>query len=125
MHVRLTIRPAQFGVFSQLETRKFEAWMARHLRKFFSSQCDALGESRIVETIQYGMKRAPQHGFKTRRDVCKYIDLMIVLGRDFDTGERTRWAAGILARGGDAGATMRALFAAASRRLTKVAAHVS
>jgi hypothetical protein len=42
---------------------------------------------------------------------------MIVFGRDFDTDERIRWAGGILARGGDRSATMRALFAAASRQL--------
>jgi hypothetical protein len=44
---------------------------------------------------------------------------MIVLGRDFDSHASTRWAAEILARGGDRGATMRALFAAASRHLRK------
>jgi hypothetical protein len=119
MDVTLTIRTAQFGVFSELEVRKFEDWMAGHLKRFFSAKCDALGEACIVETIRYGIKRASRHGFRTRRDVCKYIDLMMVLGRDFDTHERTRWAAGILARGGDASATMRALFAAASHQLKK------
>jgi len=119
MDVTLTIRPAQFGVFSDLEVRKFEDWMACHLKRFFSAKCDALGEACIAEIIRYGMKRASHHGFRTRRDVCKYIDLMMVLGRDFDIHERTRWAAGILARGGDASATMRALFAATSHQLKK------
>jgi hypothetical protein len=119
MHVKLTIRPAQLAAFSQLQVRRFEDWMAGHLRRFFSVQCDALGEAYVVETVRYGMERASQHGFRTRRDVCKYIDLMMVLGRDFDTDGRTPWAAAILARRGDAGATMRALFAAASRRLQR------
>jgi hypothetical protein len=119
MPLTLTIRPAQLSVFSELELRRFEDWMAHHLRKFFPAQCDALGEAGAIETIRYGMKRAAHHGFKSRRDVCKYIDLMMSLGRDFDTDERTGWAAGILARGGDRSATMRALFAAGSRELKK------
>ena len=107
------------AVFSELQEQKFEDWMAGHLRKFFSAQCDALGEAGICEIIRYGRERASQHGFRTRRDVCKYIDLMTVFGRDFDTDGRNRWAAGILARGGDHSATMNALFAAASRQLKK------
>ena len=96
MDVRLTIRSAQFGVFSELEVLKFEDWMAGHLKRFFSAKCDALGEACIVETIRYGIKRASQHGFRTRRDVCKYIDLMMVLGRDFDLDPELPWAAAIL-----------------------------
>jgi hypothetical protein len=119
MPVTLRIRAAQMAVFSGRAERTFEDWMTGHLKTFFPRQCDALGEAGIREIIQYGRKRASQHGFRTTSDVCKYIDLMIVLGRDFDTDARIRWAADILARSGDRSATMRALFAAASRHLKR------
>lgn len=119
MSVKLHIRPAQIGVFSELADRTFEDWMVGHLRQFFPAQCDALGEEGLREIIRDGRTRAAHHGFRTRCDVCKYIDLMIVLGRDFDTDGRTRWAARILARRGDRSATMRALFTAAGRSLKK------
>ena len=119
MSAILTIRPEQLRFFSDLAERSFEDWLLSHVKKFFPAQFDAVGEADIHEIIRRGRERASQHGFRARRDVCKYIDLMIVLGRDFDTDVRTQWAAEILARSGDREATMRALFAAASRRLRK------
>ena len=91
-----TIRPAQLEAFSQEEVRKFELWVLAHLRRFFPKQCDAAGESQLRETIRYGIERAAVHGLRGRRDVCKYIDVMMLLGRDFDTGERFPWARVIL-----------------------------
>ncbi len=115
MPAMLTIRAAQMAVLSDLADRSFEDWIAAHVKKFFPAEYEALGHAGLRDIIRYGRRRASQHAFKARRDVCKYIDLMIVLGIDFDTD--VRWAAEILARRGDRSATMRALFAAASRHL--------
>ena len=119
MAVTLTIRAAQMAALSELTRQTFEDWMADHVRKFFPNQCDALGEAGVRAVIRDGRERATQHGFRTRADICKYIDLMIVLGRDFDTNGSSRWAARIVARSGDRSATMRALFAEAIRRLQR------
>jgi len=115
----LTIRQAQFAVFSQLEGQKFEEWMLVHLKRFFPSQCVAAGDQRLRETIQYGIQRAAAHGITARRDVCKYIDLMIVFGRDFDKNKRFQWAGEILAKRRNAGARMPALLQAAKVQLRK------
>jgi hypothetical protein len=113
----LTIRQAQMDVLSRLEVQKFEDWTLTHLQRFFPAQCAALGEQRLRESIQHGIRRAASYGFKAKRDVCKYIDLMIVFGRDFDTDKRHRWATEILARRVDPGWKMQALFTAAKARL--------
>jgi hypothetical protein len=113
----LTIRQAQFAVLSQLEVQKFEDWMLVHLKKFFPRQCAALGDTRLRETIQHGIERAAVYGLTSKRDVCKYIDLMIVFGRDFDTDRRYRWAGEILGKRRNPGAKMQALFQAANLRL--------
>src|SRR5258706_12169906 len=92
----LTIRRAQLVAFSQADTQKFERWMLVHLQTFFPKQCEAAGELQIRDTIRYGMKRAAAHGLTSKRDVCKYIGVMLALGRDFDTDERFPWAGKIL-----------------------------
>ena len=93
----LTIRKEQLGVFSQEQVRKFEDWMVAHLTRFFPCECAAEGsESQVLDLVRYGIGRAAAHGITTKRDVCKYIDLMIVLGRDFDADTRFGWAAAIL-----------------------------
>jgi hypothetical protein len=113
----LTIRAAQFAVFSQLEVRKFEDWTLAHLRKFFPDRCAALGEPQLREWIRYGIRRAAQYGVTARRDVCKYLDLMIVFGRDFDTDRLSGWAADILRRSGNSAARMQSLLRAAKLHL--------
>jgi|HubBroStandDraft_5_1064220.scaffolds.fasta_scaffold611122_1 hypothetical protein len=119
MRAMLTIRKAQIAVFSQVEMQKFEAWMLVHLKKFFPKQCAAAGDPQLRDTVQYGIQRAEVHGFKAKRDVCKYIDLMIVFGRDFDTDPRSRWAGEILGRRGNPGGKMQALFVTGKRQLKK------
>jgi hypothetical protein len=113
----LTIRQAQLDALSRVEAQKFEDWTLAHLHRFFSAQCAALGDDRLRESIRYGIRRAAHYGFKAKRDVCKYIDLMIVFGRDFDTDKRHRWAAEILTRRVEPGWKMQALFTAAKTRL--------
>jgi hypothetical protein len=113
----LTIRQAQFAVLSQLEVRKFEDWMLVHLKKFFPKQCAALGDTQLRETVQHGIERAAGHGLTAKRDVCKYIDLMIVFGRDFDADKRLPWAGEILGKRRNPSATIRALHEAARQHL--------
>jgi hypothetical protein len=111
------IRPAQMQAFSQAEVRKFERWMCAHLRKHFAPQCQALSDAHLRELIGYGIERAARHQITTERDVCKFIDLMLVFGRDFDTDAGVAWAAPILETGRTAGSKIRALYAAAESHM--------
>ncbi len=109
----LTIRQAQMDVFSQVEVQKFEDWMVSHLKQFFFRECRSLGELQLRDLIQYGIKSAARHQITIERDVCKFIDLMIVLGRDFDTDGRNVWAHEILAHEKEPANKVQALHAAA------------
>jgi hypothetical protein len=115
----LTIRQAQFAVLSQLEVQKFEEWMLVHLKRFFPRQCAGGGDQRLREMVQYGIQRAAGYGVTAKRDVCKYIDLMIVFGRDFDTDGRSRWAGAVLGERRNPGAKIQTLLQAAKLRLRK------
>jgi hypothetical protein len=92
----LLIRPEQLRIFGDFQQERFELWMILHLRKFFPARCQSLGDSRLREFIGYGMKRAARHGFIASRDICKYVDLMMAFGRDFDQDTRLPWAGEIL-----------------------------
>ena len=92
----ITIRKRQMAVFAEVETQKFVDRMVIHLKKFFPKQCEAMGEPQLRDTIQYGIKRAATYGIAAKSDVYKYVDLMVVFGRDFDTDKRFAWAGEIL-----------------------------
>lgn len=113
----LVIRDAMFEALGQAAREDFVARMRVHLAKFFPTQCAALGEERIGGLIELGIARAREHGFKAEREVCKYIDLMFVFGRDFDRDEWLPWARQILENGlpGDPEQRMRRLCETAHR----------
>jgi hypothetical protein len=90
------IRAEQMYVFEQNERQKFQDWTVDHLRRFFPTQCAAVGEQGLRGIVLDGIERAAGHGVKSRVGICKYIDLMILLGREFETDPRFPSAANIL-----------------------------
>jgi hypothetical protein len=92
----LTIRKEQLAVFGPLGKKAFEDRVLAHLKKVFPEQSESLGEPKLRETIQYGTQRAAAYRITSERDVCKYIDLMVVCGRDFDKDPAHPWAQSIL-----------------------------
>lgn len=113
----LTIRDEQFKAFSQAGVKKFEEWMLAHLRRFFPKECLVLGDAPVLETIRKGIDRAAAYEMTSKSDVCKYIDLMVVFGPDFDTDKRFPWAGEVLAERRSSSAKMQALHAAARKHL--------
>ena len=92
----MMIRSEQIKALSKDNAKTFEERMAVHLRKCFRSRCDAMGEQKVLETIRYGVDRAASYDVKSERDLCRYIDLMMVFGRDFDRSPDLPWASKIL-----------------------------
>jgi hypothetical protein len=92
----LTIRKEQMAVFGPVGKKAFEDRMLVHLKKVFPEQSESLGEPKLRETIQYGTQRAAAYKIISERDVCKYIDLIIFYGRDFDKDHNLAWAQSIL-----------------------------
>lgn len=113
----LTIRQVQFDAFVRQETHKFEDWMLDHLHRFFPKQSERAGVAELRSTIRYGIEQAAAYGITTRRDVCKYIDVMLLLGRDFEGDRRYPWAAQILSSPAGQEAKMRAIVDSAASAL--------
>jgi hypothetical protein len=110
----LTIRNEQFAVFSDAEVRKFEAWVVAHLQRFFPAECAGLGgDPQLRDLVRHGIGRAAVYGVTRKADVSRYVDLMMLLGKDFDVDGRFEWASAILANPGDGSAKMAALQEAA------------
>jgi hypothetical protein len=113
----LVIRREQMAVFSDARRQQFEGWMRDHAERFFPRECRKLGEALLGQTIRAGIERARAHGITSRRDVCRYIDLMLVLGREFDTDQGLPWAGRILGGSASAAARVQALHTAARYHL--------
>ncbi|MGA2987545.1 MAG: hypothetical protein ABSG32_27460 [Terriglobia bacterium] len=92
----LTLRSAQVEAFDAAAVKDFEELMVPHLKKFFPEFFEAAGEPKVREFIRYGVKRSGSYQITAKRDVSRYIDLMVSLGRDFDQDPDLSWAGEIL-----------------------------
>jgi len=90
------IRKEQLEAFGPLGKKAFEDRVIAHLKKVFPERSHTLGELKLRETIQFATQRAAAYRITSERDVCKYIDLMILYGRDFDKDPNLPWALAIL-----------------------------
>jgi hypothetical protein len=84
----LKIRKEQMVELGKVSLGNFENGMVEHVKRFFPKYHDVMGDPAVRKTIRYGIDRAEAYGFTTERDVCQYINLMFLLGSDFDTDTR-------------------------------------
>jgi hypothetical protein len=92
----MKLRREQMQAFSRAADRSFEQRMFGHVNRHFPKRCAELGEADVREYIRHGMQRARSYDIVSERDICKYVDLMFVYGRDYDTNPKYPWAAEIL-----------------------------
>jgi len=92
----LTIRKEQLRALDRDKRDRFIDTALEHLRKFFPERCNALGENQLRRWIEYGIERAGSYRIVSERGVCKYMDVMIVFGKDFDRDKELPWASKIL-----------------------------
>jgi hypothetical protein len=50
--------------------------------------------------VETGIRKAALYGFSASPEICQYVDLMFLLGREFDTDPSLRWAEDLLRRPG-------------------------
>jgi hypothetical protein len=116
----LTIRQEQMVAFRKAELEKFVDHVSTHVRKFFPKQAEELGREGELALIRYGIERAARYGITGRSDVLKYIDLSILLGRQFDVDPKLPWAGKILVREDFPPAKMAMLMSKARKHMQKV-----
>jgi hypothetical protein len=112
----LVIRAEQMKVLAQSVLKR---WIEAHLLRCFPAQCAALGDAGWRAAVTSGMEQALRHGFREPSDICRYVDLVIAFGPDFERRTEFDWTREIL---GDSEITnpsvrMNRLHAAAVRHL--------
>lgn len=92
----LVIRKEQMKIFELDARSKFENKMVQHVKNFTPKHSEILGEDSVREVIRLGMQRAKKYDLTNQGPVSFYIELMLMLGSDFDTDIQYPWAGNIL-----------------------------
>jgi len=87
----LTLRKEQVKVFGPINLRSFEERVMVHLKKVFQDRVTVMDGPTLLDSIRFGIQRARTYSIVSERDVCKYIDLSLVYGRDFDKDTALPW----------------------------------
>jgi hypothetical protein len=66
--------------------------LARYFQQFYPRECRLAGSRGLQKLVQAGIGRAADYGFLTTQPVATYINLMIILGSEFDTDPQVGWA---------------------------------
>lgn len=88
------LRIEQKEAFRRQALSDFEDRVVDHLQRCFPDRYQALGDAAIRAIIRQGIEGAATYGVVAERDVCTFIDLMLVLGVGFD--HERDWAVSIL-----------------------------
>lgn len=93
----LRIRTEQLEALRAPALDDFIDEMMLHVHEYFPRESMALGLEAVRERIEDGIKKAETHGVTSPRGVCKYINMMMTFGPDFDTHPDTApWVRPIL-----------------------------
>ncbi len=70
--------------------------MLDHAFSFAPRHCQILGRDSVLEVIHFAMRRAGRYGLTWRGPIRLYLELVFLIGADFDTDPLLPWADRIL-----------------------------
>ena len=70
----------------------FERRAVEHLHRTLPAQCAALGRPAVRDSVRDAIAKARGYGIKSEADVLSYLNLMYLLGFDFESQPRFAWA---------------------------------
>lgn len=92
----LTISQDQIESLKRAASERFLSRTLRHIETHFSTHWRIIGEAQLRVVIRLAVERAGRHRLTTERDVCLYLNLMLLLGSAFDADMQLPWAGKIL-----------------------------
>ncbi len=92
----MIIRTEQLQSLSAASLENFKTRLVAHIREWFPHQYAVLGDPLTRLLVDLGVESARDRGIEGKRDICGFIDLMLIFGPDFDKDPDLPWARAIL-----------------------------
>lgn len=92
----MEIHASQLATLHDDAHRTYADDLVGHVKEFFPAHA-ALGDPQLRRVVDRALARAHLHGFTSERNICLYLDLMLLYGADVDVDPQFPWFAEILA----------------------------
>lgn len=96
----LIIRSQHKAAFGQAVGRNLECSLLTHAKRAFGPPVAEMGEPAARALVRKAIAQAERHGIVQAYEVCRYLDMMFLLGEDFDADAALPWTREILDREG-------------------------
>ena len=92
----MIVRQEHLSPFDEIARARFEREAVEHVKGFAPKHTEVLGEDGTRTVVRAGIERAARYDFNAPGPVHFFLDLMFVLGSEFDKDPQYPWAAEIL-----------------------------
>ena len=92
----LVIRKKQQEAFTKAVTRGLECNLLTHATRQFPVRVHRMGEPAARALVRKAVAACGGFGIEDEYEISRYLDLMFLLGEDFDTDAALPWAAAAL-----------------------------
>ena len=86
-----TISKQTKAAFEKQMTTDFENRLVTYLKQSYRERLKEIPEESVRRSVQEGIARAAAYDIKAEHDVARFVDLMYLMSRDFDTNPNTSW----------------------------------
>ncbi|WP_143266809.1 hypothetical protein [Azospirillum oryzae] len=76
----------------------FVAKIQKHITTCFPDLPAQISLDTCKNIVSYAIDKGRIYGFNSEYEICVYIDIMFILGKNFDTDKNKPWAQRILAQ---------------------------
>jgi len=92
----LVIRKKQQEAFTKAVARGLECSLLTHATRQFPIRVHRMGEPAARAMIRKAIAACGRFGIEDEYEISRYLDLMFLLGEDFETSAALPWAAALL-----------------------------
>ncbi|WNG52001.1 hypothetical protein F0U60_53765 [Archangium minus] len=87
----LTIRSHQLGVFEEAQAQHFLLHLMAHVRTHFPEEVGVLDDALLRARIEQGVRQGHALGLVTRRDLSRFINLLVASDWEFARAPEHAW----------------------------------
>jgi hypothetical protein len=103
----LTIRKEQIRVFDEMAMKQFIESMVIHVKKHFPEESKLMDDEQLKNHVRNVISTGKKYELVSERDICKYLNLSMHFGKDFDKNPENEWMITMLMDGSEPNPSIR------------------
>jgi hypothetical protein len=92
----MVIREEQMRTLSKAAEQAFQLQLVREMHEFAPWHAKALGDDGLLRCVQFAVQRAKKYGFTNRGPIRLYLQIIFLLGAEFDSDALLPWVGKVL-----------------------------